>query len=437
LHESRLSTQNSAPHYHGVSMKMTESELCRLLIDCLKKDGPALDAERLSSLAVEDWQALSVLATAQRVKALLWHRLRKKGLDRTVPVGTAEELREFSLRNGARNLRLYGELKRLVSSLKPEGIPLILLKGILLAEGIYGNIELREMNDIDVLARPADLARITDILTDMGYGPSKTVWTETTLQVHQHVPRMIKNGYASFEIHWNLTAPGESYSIDPEGLWERAAPVRIAGLDALALSPEDLLLHLCLHTSYQHQFAFGLRPSCDIAETIASFGASLDWKAFTERAVLWGWERGAYLALMLARALVSADVPVHVLERLRPADMTDALLETARTQVFCDKTQVTSIPTTFAELLESRRFWERIRIFWQRVFLSKTVIAAQYSVSADSLRIYACYPRRFVDILRRHGRTLQRYQQSDASLKALVERKNRVARWLAGPPKHP
>ncbi len=414
-------------------MEMMVPELCRLLVDCLKKDGPGIEAERLSGLSPEHCHDFLSLSTTQRVRPLLWHRLRQKGLDEVVPIKMAKELREASRLNTLHNLRLYGELRLLLSALKSEGIPLILLKGIFLAEAVYGNMGLREMNDIDVLARPTDLTRIAEILRVMGYAPLQPICADVTLKTQHHLPRMVKNGHAALEIHWNLTYPGETYSLDPGGLWEYAAPAHIAGCDALTLSPEDLLLHLCLHTSYQHQFAFGLRPSCDIAETIARFGSTIDWQSVTERAASRGWQRGVYLALRLAGELAGADIPADILERLRPADMMEAVLETVRAQVFTDKSFAFSVPVPFAELLGSRRLWDKIRILWQRVFLPKAMIASMYSIPIDSVRIYGGYPRRFVDVLRRHGNTLKKYQQKDAPLKALVERTSLIAKWLARP----
>jgi hypothetical protein len=292
------------------------------------------------------------------------------------------------------------------------------------------------MNDIDILARPENLERIAAVLIDMDYVPMQPISADITINAEHHLPRMIKPGHAGFEIHWNLTKPREYYSIASEGLWERAVPVHIAGCDALALSPEDLLLHLCLHTSYQHQFAFGLRPSCDIAETIAHFGSTLDWETTVERTICWGWTRGVYLALRLAKELADAKTPADILERLRPPDITESVLETARAQVFFDKSLAVSIPVPFAELLGSRRIQDKIRIFWQRVFLPRTTISALYSVPMDSIRIYGCYPRRFFDVLRRHSHTLKKYQQNDAQLKILVERKNIIGNWLAKPAMH-
>ena len=198
-------------------METMEWKLCRLLVDCLKRDASAIDAAWLSDLSPECWQAFLALAATQRVMPLLWHRLRQKGLDAAVPVETAEAFRNASRRNTLHNLRFYGELRRLLSALKPEGIPLILLKGIFLADAVYGNMGLREMNDIDVLARPTDLARIAEILTGMGYTPPQPICVDTTLKSAQHLPRMVKPDHAAFEIHWNLTCPGESFNIDPDG----------------------------------------------------------------------------------------------------------------------------------------------------------------------------------------------------------------------------
>ncbi len=116
---------------------------------------------------------------------LLWHRLRQKGLDKAVPIAAAETFKNAFRQNTLHNLRFYGELRRLLSVLKPEGIPLILLKGVFLADAVYSNMGVREMNDIDVLARPADLARIAEILTGMGYTPLSPISVDTTLKNRQ------------------------------------------------------------------------------------------------------------------------------------------------------------------------------------------------------------------------------------------------------------
>jgi len=410
-----------------------EWELCLLLIDCLKNDVSAIETAHLSGFSKEQWHGFLALAKKQRVTPLLWHQLRQKGLDKAIPIEVVESLRKSSRHNTMNNLRFYGELNHLLSALKTEGIPLILLKGIFLADTVYESIGLREMNDIDVLAQPADLARIAEILMGMGYTPLQPICPDTILKTDHHLPGLVKKGHAYFEIHWNLSYPGEYYSIDPKGLWERAVPVHTCGCDALALSPEDLLLYLCLHTSYHHQFVFGLRPSWDIAKTIAHFDSAINWQILAEQAIQRGWQRGVYLSLKLAREQACANVPEDILERMRPDDITESVLEAARIQIFTDKQFADSIPAPFAKLLKSTRLSDKIRIFWQRIFLSRAEIASAYSVPIGSVNIYVCYLRRIVDTLRKHGHTLKKHQQKNIQLKSLVDRTNLIANWLARP----
>ena len=415
---------------NAVPWEIEERGLYQLLINCLKKDIPADETAGLAALSPKRWQDLLALSTMQRVTPLLWHRLKQKKLDSIVPDAAAVSLREAFRRNTMRNLRLNGELRLLVSALNAKGIPLILLKGIALANTVYENISLREMNDMDILARPADLTRIADILIEMGYKPIAPICLDVAMLAHHHLPPLVKRGLIGFEIHWNLTNPEKRYSIDPHGLWERAVSIQIAGNTSLMLSPEDMLLHLCMHVSYLHPFHFGLRPFCDIAETIDRLSSALDWRTVVDRACDQGWQRGVYLALRLAVELAGAAVPVDILERLQPADMSKTVLETARTQIFTDKSFAKSVPAPFAELLGSGRLSDKIKIFWHRVFLPRAVIASLYSVPLGSMRIYGCYPRRLVDVLLRHGQTLKKFRKNDAAVKSLAERTKLISNWL-------
>ena len=405
-------------------------EFEQLLVDCIKRGAGRFDVSRLSSLSPEQWRGFLALAAKHRLVPLLAHRLRRKGVLEAVPSSAQDSLKRAIRDNALRNLGHYADLQLLLRALKPEKIPLILLKGIHLAGAVYENIGLREMNDIDVLARSADLERVAKILAGMGYSPLRPVCAEVSIKTSQDLPRMIKEKHAPFEIHWNLTLPGKSHSMDPGELWERAVGVNFCGCEALALSNEDLLLHLCVHASYHHQFAFGLQPYCDIAETIFRFGASLDWRTVADRAESRGWQRGFCLALEMAEKLAGAGVPPGILEDLRAHEAPESIREAALGQVFTDKIFAVSLPVSMAKLVESGRLFEKFRIFWRRVFPSRAEIAAQYSVPESSARIFPCYFRRFFYLLSRYGSFLKKNRRGDESLKALARRKNLVAGWL-------
>lgn len=411
-------------------MNSMDHEPGRLLIDCLSRAGWGIDATRLDSLSTAGWQDIIALATTQRVLSLLWHRLKQRGAAEAVPKDVAELMRQFERRNTMHNLLYYRELRLLTSALQSENIPVILLKGIYLADAVYENIGLRQMNDIDLMVHPADLARVFETLEGMGYSTAHPVSTDLALKTSKHLPTMLKPGRAGFEIHWNITPPGKSYTIGHGGLWDRAAPVRVAGCDALALAPEDLLLHLCIHTSYQHQFAFGLRPTVDIAETIGRFETVLDWEAVAARAIDYGWQRGVYLALRLTTELAGTEVPGAIMAKLRPADMPEIVLESARAQILTDARFAATMPVFLARILKAGRLRDKLRIFRERVFLPRPMMAAHYSIPAGSAKVYLCYPHRFFDVLLRHGGTLRKFRENDHSLANLAARKTCIAGWL-------
>jgi hypothetical protein len=304
---------------------------------------------------------------------------------------------------------------------------MILLKGIYLASAVYEQIGLREMGDIDVLARVSDLPRIVEVMTDLGYLPSRPIFMDVTFQTMHHLPPLEKKGAASFELHWNVSSPGSSHSIDTEDLWKHAVRVQVVGFQTLTFALEDLLLHLCVHASHHHQFNTGLRPFCDIAEIIHRFNSDIDWQTLIERAITRNWQRGVYLTLRLAKEMIDADVPDFVMEKLQTPDGAGPLTEIAYSHIFASQ----SVPEHFAKLLESGSLWTRLRIFLQRVFLPRATIAALYSLPADSAKINIFYLRRFFDVLRRHEKTLRKFHQKDASTKALAERANNIAKWLA------
>jgi len=264
-------------------LKPEVSELCTILIDVLKR-GKDVDPARLCALTPEQWQKLMAIAASQRVTPLFFHRLKNKVLDQRVPAEVYASLKDVCLQNTLRVMNISAQARLVLMTLNSAGIPTIPLKGIVMANSIYESIGLREMNDFDLLVPPEKLARASEVLIDMGYKAVQSFHLDSFNQTHKHLPGFIKKGHVTIEIHWSITLPNTNYSIDPQELWEHAVPVQILDYETLMLSPEDLLLHICLHTSYEHQFNFGLRPSCDIAEVIDHFGATLEWQSVTERA---------------------------------------------------------------------------------------------------------------------------------------------------------
>ncbi len=115
-----------------------------------------------------------------------------------------------------------------------------------------------------------------------------------------------------------------------------------------------------------------------------------------------GASRVTWLTLTLAQDLLGAAVPQNVLQQLRPDTVEAWVLEEAQLTLL--KTKVTTSPMTpdLANLAEVKSFLGRIRLILSRVFLPKQTLARLYGVPPTSIRIYGCYFKRLVELVKHY-----------------------------------
>lgn len=409
-----------------------DTDITSLLLDCLHQDRDRISSERLATLSAADWQTLLALAAEQKINTLLYHRLTSRGWAEAIPAEVLASLQAAYHTNAVKNLRLQSELAIVVAALHDGEIPVIALKGAHLALAVYGQPALRTMTDLDLLVPTRDLEAAAALLEAQGYRPLHPYKLGVDFKkIHLHLPRFVKPQATSIELHWNIASPAMAHCIDPVELWERAVPLHLAGVDALGLCAEDLLLHLCYHTSYSHRFEFGLRPSCDIAELIRRCGETLSWPQVVQRTRRWQWGRGVYLALRLAQEMVGAAVSEEVLGELRPPALDESLVTTARMQIFTEKRLTSTISRNMTELWGSQGLKGKLRAFWHSLFLPKAILAKQYAVHPDSLKLYLYYPVRLKDMLARYWQVTLKLYRGDPALTPMAQRKTALQKWLA------
>lgn len=280
----------------------------------------------------DGWDALVAEAVRHGVAPLAYAGLGAAGPSTGVPERALQRLKGYFLQTGLRNLRLFGRLGPVLQCLAAEAIDAIVLKGAFVAEAVYGNPALRTMSDADVLVRRADLERVKRLLHAQRWRQEAPPRDASRESLGHQLPTFVRDG-VQIEIHWSIEDDESPFTIDNEGLWQRACKASVAGAPAFALAPEDLLLHLCLHTSYSHgwlQFSGGLRHLCDIASTVRCYERRFDWDAFAQRANAWGIANCVWLTLVLARDLLAAAVPEEALGRLAPRDIDAGVVKTAR-----------------------------------------------------------------------------------------------------------
>jgi hypothetical protein len=403
-----------------------------LLLTCLHAPLGRDECRRLrQALSAAEWEPLIAWVGRQALAPLLYDQLQRFDLIDALPPSITTTLQRLYCANVVRNDLLYRERHGALRALQDAGITPIILKGAALAETVYAQRALRPMSDTDILGRPEAIGQAEAIPTDLGYtrhGPPQTAaWVKAD---HYHI--ILTKPSPTFdawhlELDWHLDRPSRPFALDLEGLWARARPARIANTNALVPAPEDLLLHLCLHTC-KHRFAFfGLRACCDIAATIRSYEATLDWAQVVQGAGQGQIAPYVYLPLQLAKELVGAAVPEAVLDGLRPQSCDPSVLDGACAEIFGDAIASPLFPVLL-QLWCGRWRVEKAAVV-RRLFRPAT-IAKAYRLAPTSKAVHLYYLVRAAALVRRYGPVYWRLLRRDVQLRASVHGKTRLTAWL-------
>ena len=306
-------------------------------------------------------------------------------------------------------MHIYHELSKVLKALQKEGIAVIMLKGAYLAEAVYDHVGLRPMSDVDILVKETDLLKVEKKLLEINYAHVKNsgIWGNAGIveKCFTYV-RNTGNMRLHIEVHWHIDSPRSPFKIDIDGLWKRAQPTMIAGAEVFVFSPEDLILHLCLHSTYAHFFQHKLRPFCDLFETIRHYQEKIDWTQVQYRARQWNCNNCVYLTLRLARDLLAAAVPDELLHALKSNDFDERLIDWAKEHILDDGNNTTPVSSPPLNLTPLERIKTLFFMFYGKGFVNRTIclfveifpspkmMAQMYRIPQNSMRVYLYYPIR-------------------------------------------
>jgi hypothetical protein len=389
--------------------------------------------EHLSQLTPEDWQTLHDQSHTQGLRPLLYTRLKPFFDQDLILADLQHDLRDAHIRTAYRNTLILHHAAILLKAIRKQNIPVIGLKGIYLVENISPNIAARPFGDIDLLVHKGDIPPVIKILEDLGYSMQTYFSLDDANLDIKHVPPMFNSDGLPVEVHWTILQEDEPFNIDPAGLWNRAISARIAGVDALALSPEDLLLHLCLHLGYQHHLSIGIRGLVDIVQVLDAFNGRLDWDQLIGTAREWGAEKPTWLTLTLAVDLINGAVPSEVLSDLQPEEPPTWILPQARATLLDERPAKVPMTPDLAALAEQKGIIGRLKVMLSRVFLPRRTMARLYGVPPNSVRIIGCYFKRAGQLIRWYGSAVGRIFRKDQRLLIGAEDQRAVDRlkdWM-------
>src|SRR5450755_4548201 len=232
----------------------------RLILYCLRWDsaarangadttGATRFAEKIG-LALDriDWKRVTLAAGSHGVLPLVYRQV--KSAD-GVPPGALAAMRSEYYGNALNNLHLTRELARISGLLHAQGIGAISLKGPVLALQAWGDVALRQFNDLDLLVRPSDAARAAEVLIAAGYWPMTFDRQHPEVSIaRRYEDEFVRLGSDwMIDLHWELNSTYFSYGPTAAAVWGRAESIQVEGAEVLTLAPDDLVLFLAVHAT--------------------------------------------------------------------------------------------------------------------------------------------------------------------------------------------
>ncbi|VCU70049.1 hypothetical protein PIGHUM_02116 [Pigmentiphaga humi] len=367
-----------------------------LLLDMLSETR-AVGQDRIDALSQADWDAVLSMAREHRIVPLLDWQLRRVHGHLHLPEAFGRELVRLRQSWTMRLLALQRELVLVHRLLAQAGIPHMALKGACLAWHAYPHPALRTMRDLDILVPMDRAVQAYRALLDGGLtridvlpGHPEAALDEEARK--KHLPGLrTASGTALIELHVRLfhpeTGPDARADLsESPDFWQRVRTWSI-GSDQIPMEgATDLLLHLIVHTVYEHEFNNGPLLLSDIAFLLRT--AAIDWPLFWRLAAQRRHTRGCALALQLTQRYWNVG----------GIDWRGA-----------GSVQVSGQQLDLAALLMLRSYHDRSEVAFQagvagrysalgklrfvlgRVFLPRARLAARYPAHASSWRIYLWY----------------------------------------------
>lgn len=203
-----------------------------------------------------DWSAFDASVRQHRIQPLLIRGLRN--LDRE----TLEQHSALNNYRGMQNKYTMDSLNRMKALAQigrvfsDAGIPMISMKGPLLAMELYGDPSLRTSRDLDVLVPQANLAQAGELLRSLGYTMEENPFHRTPLRkkylnlIELEKHEVYQKGEICVELHWKDNFQAEQ-SFDT--LWASREEQMLLGQRIAVMGAADRYPALIIHAA-EHGF---------------------------------------------------------------------------------------------------------------------------------------------------------------------------------------
>ncbi|MDF9811451.1 nucleotidyltransferase family protein [Streptomyces sp. SPB162] len=248
--------------------------------------------------------------------------------------------------NRRRNLALGDEYAKLLRGLNDAGLKHAIRKGPVMCEGVYHDIGVRRMGDLDVLLRREDFPDFEKVVSGLGYvqgqqsrsgeevipfdRKTRMFWQVNLTNVSlPYVKLAHRDDVEMFIIDpcFSLFQKSSGITADSESFLERAVDTVIYGEPSRMLDPADQIIDACvqLHveatTLYYIEIGkdLTLLKFIDLVEILRRTPVDV-LNSLPERVRSYGCEDSVFYALHYAARLYPEDVPAKLIAQFEPGD---------------------------------------------------------------------------------------------------------------------
>lgn len=239
-----------------------------------------------------------------------------------------QQLKAAARAAGIRALQLSAELIRVIEALAAEKILALPYKGPVIAVQAYGDLALREFEDLDIIVPQAAMTRANEVLRRLNYKPRYPWVFDASSLVPGEYNYFDAERRAMVELHTEKTL--RHFPVAPilTEMSKSATTVALGGHDVRTFSIEDTLVLLCIHGS--KDFWERISWLADVSEFV-QWQTGLDWDLVWRRAKELKAVRMLSLGLLLAVRVLDAPLPGEISARVE-ADSTAAAIANAISQ---------------------------------------------------------------------------------------------------------
>jgi hypothetical protein len=265
-------------------------------------------------LKLDDWDRLVRAGRASRLLGTLRQRLASTGDLAAVPERVRNHLDSEAAVARYRRQMALRDLHELAAALAGVPGPIVLLKGAAYIVRGLPIADGRMVSDVDLLVPRERLAEVESRLREAGWKADEVdPYDERYYREwsHEVPPMRFPGSVLELDLHHGILPPISRVTVDPAALFAESRPA--PGAAFRVLSPEDQVLHACVHAFVDSDLADRLRDIVDLDGLLRAFAAEPGfWERLCARAQTLGLGRALWYGLRYPSQLLATPVPESV-----------------------------------------------------------------------------------------------------------------------------